>query len=347
MNFVKTIIIFAGLVLTGNLHAQSTGHTYNNYINKAELSIVDGKYAEALQNYETAFARTKTSFAVDLYNACACAAKLKNTDKVLALTGRLAAKGVGEKFFTRKIFRSYANNADFIKIIRKAEVVKNEKAIMNKQYTDKLTKFFSLDTTYNGIRKRKYYHLPELPDTLRQLFTANMKNMVSLIKKEGFYTEERLGANILRDTVFGGFRQFDIAVLHYFEMGNDKPLIDELKNILLNQLNEGTIRYYQANAMMLMTAGIFGDIGEWAFQIHDCKIYRKTTIEAEWQEKIEHYRDLYCMNNLADFEKIICHKYATDSEFDFKYYLIQNPVSDMEYFVSAFNEIAKIKDCKP
>jgi hypothetical protein len=125
MNFVKTIIIFAGLVLTGNLHAQSTGHTYNNYINKAELSIVDGKYAEALQNYETAFAQTKTAFAVDLYNACACAARLKDTEKVLGLTGWLVAKGVGEKFFTRKIFMSYANNADFIRIIRKAEVVKN------------------------------------------------------------------------------------------------------------------------------------------------------------------------------------------------------------------------------
>lgn len=347
MKLLKTIIILTGLLLTGNLQAQNTGHTYNALINRAELNIIDGRYAEALRNYETAFSDTKTAFAVDLYNACACAARLKDTEKVLALTGRLSAKGVGEKFFTRKIFRSYADNADFKRIIRKAEVVKNEKAIINKQYTDKLTEFFSLDTMYNGIRKRKYYHLNELPDTLQKLNQVNMKNMIAFIKKEGFYTEERLGANILSDTVFGNFRKFDIAVLHYFEMGYDKTLINELKNILLDNLNKGSVRYYQANPMMLMTAGIFGDIGEWAFQMHDCKIYRKTTIEAEWQEKIEYYRDLYCMNNLADFEKIICHKYATDSEFDFKYYLIQSPVTDMEYFVSAFNEIAKIKDCQP
>lgn len=347
MKYFKFLVVTALVLAVAKVNAQNTGHTYNALINKAELNIIDGRYAEALQIYETAFTETKTAFTVDLYNACACAARLKNTDKVLALTGRLAAKGVGEKFFTRKIFRSYGDNVDFKRIIRKAEVVKNEKAIINKQYTDKLTEFLSRDTTYNGIRLRKYYHSPELPDTLKQLFQANMKNMVNLIKKEGFYTEERLGANILRDTVFGGFRKFDIAVLHYFEMGYDKTLINELKNILLDNLNKGTIRYYQANPVMLMTAGIFGDIGEWAFQMHDCKIYRKTTIETEWQEKIEYYRDLYCMNNLADFEKIICHKYATDSEFDFKYYLIQSPVTDMEYFVSAFNEIAKIKDCQP
>ena len=167
-----------------------------------------------------------------------------------------------------------------------------------------------------------------------------------MIKKEGFYTEEKLGANVT-DTIIGQMRKFDIAVLHYLEMGYDKALVNELKNILLDNLNKGNIRYSHLYSIIAMTPDIFGDIGEWAFKIHDCKIYRKTTIEAEWQEKIKHNRDLYCMNNLSDFEKIICYKYALNSEFDFQYHLIKTPVTDMEYFVSAFNEIAKIKDCKP
>lgn len=328
-------------------NAQSTGHNYNNYINKAELSITDGNYAQALQLYETAFAETKTAFAVDLYNACACAARLKDTDKVLALTGRLVAKGVGEKFFTRKIFRSYADNADFKRITGKAEVVKNEKAIINKQYTDKLTEFFSLDTMYNRIRIRKYYHLHELPDTLQNLFSKNTRDLVNIINKEGFYSDDKLGANV-KDTIIGDIRKFDIVLLHYLEMGNDKTLVEEIKGILLDNLNKGAIRYYNLNAMVTMTAGIFGDIGEWAFKTYDCKIYRKTAIESEWQGKIDRYRDLYCMNNIYDFEKIITYKYTTPSEFDFKHSIMMNEhISDFEFFVSAFNEIAKIKDCQP
>ena len=347
MNPTKPFVILTALLWITSLSAQSIGHTYNALINKAELNITDGRYAEALKNYETAFADTKIEFAADLYNAFICSHKLKNTTKVLSFANKLAAKGVGEKFFTKKIFRNYLANDEFKKITLKAEQVMNDKAAANKEYADKMTEFLNNDISYNELRREKYYHLHELPDTLQQLNRANMKNLVSLIRKEGFYSEEKLGANILRDTVIGNMRKFDIAVLHYFEMGNDKAIIDELKSILLDNLNKGSIRYYHVNAMMSMTAGIFGDIGEWAFKINDCKIYRKTTIEAEWQDKIEHYRDLYCMNNLADFEKIICHKYATDSDFDFKYYLIQSPVSDMEYFVSAFNEIAKINDCQP
>jgi hypothetical protein len=186
--------------------------------------------------------------------------------------------------------------------------------------------------------------LHELPDTLQKLNQANMKNMLSFIKKEGFYTEEKLGADIGNDTIIRTMRKFDIAVLHYFEMGNDKTLIEELKNILLKNLDNGKIRYYHVGTMISMTRGIFGDTGEWAFKIHDCKIYRKTTID--WQDKIDHYRDLYCMNTMNDFEKIIAYKYGEDSDFDFKYYLVKSPVSDMEYFVSAFNEIAKIKNCQ-
>jgi hypothetical protein len=152
MKQLKQIIILAALLCITSISAQSIGHTYNRYINKAEINITEGKYAEALQNYETAFADTKTAFTVDLYNACACAAKLKNTAKVFAFADKLAAKGVGEKFFTKNIFRSYAADAEFKKITEKAEQVKNEKALANKKYTDKLTEFFSLDTMYNGIR---------------------------------------------------------------------------------------------------------------------------------------------------------------------------------------------------
>lgn len=345
MNPTKPIVILAAALLCiTSISAQSIGHTYNNYINKAELSITDGNYADALQQYETAFTDTKTEFVVDLYNACVCAAKLKNTAKVLAYADKLAAKGVGEKFFTKNIFRSYAGDAEFKKIAAKAEQVKTEKALANKKYTDKLTEFFSLDTTYNAIRIRKYYHLHELPDTLQKLNQANMKNMLNFIKKEGFYSEEKLGADIGNDTVIRTMKKFDIMVLHYLEMGNDKTLIEETKNILLDNLDKGKIRSYHVNAMITMTTGIFGDTGEWAFKIYDCKIYRKTTID--WQDKIDHYRNLYCMNSMNDFEKIISYKYGADSDFDFKYYLVKSPVSDMEFFISAFNEIAKIKNCQ-
>lgn len=345
MRYSKFIIVTALILASATINAQSIGHTYNALINKAELNITDGRYDQALQNYEAAFADTKIEFTTDLYNASVCAVKLKNTQKVFAFAERLAAKGVGEKFFTRNIFRQYAADAGFNKITLKAEQVKIEKALANKKYTDKLSEFLNLDIQYNGLRRSNYHNQPKLPDTLQVLFTQNTRKLVDLIKSEGYYTEEKLGANISADTIIGSLVKPDIVVLHYLEMGNDLGLIQALKNILTTNLNAGTIRHYQASPMIAMTPGIFDDIGLWAFKRYECKIYRKTDIQN--LSEIIQSRELYCMCSLEDFEKIITYKYTVNSDFDLKYSVLLNEhIGDMEFFFSAFSVITKIKNCE-
>lgn len=344
MKQVKQIIILAALLCITSIRAQSIGRTYNSYINKAELNITDGKYADALQQYETAFATTKTEFAVDIYNACACAAKLKNTSKVLILADMLASKGVGEKFFTKNIFKSYIANPAFKKIMEKAERVKEQKATVNKEYTEKLTAFFTLDTMYNRIRIRKHSHSHELPDTLQKLNQANIKNMISLIESEGFYTEDKLGADIVADTIIKTMRRFDVTVLHYLEMGNDKALIEKLKNILLDNLNNGGLKHYHLADLIAMSYRIFDDIGIWTFKKNDCKIYKLTTIPEP--DKIKNARELYCMCNLADLEKLLIYKYSVVSDFDFRYSVMTEQINDPDFFYSAFHQIATIKNCQ-
>lgn len=344
MNFFKSFAIVAVLLGCFCTSAQSTGHTYNTYINKAEISITEGKYAEAMKQYDEAFTTTKIDFAVDIYNACVCAAKLKNISKVLMLADMLAYKGVGEKFFTKNIFKSYIANPAFKKIIEKAEGVKEQKALVNKEYTEKLTAFFTLDTMYNGIRIKKYYHLHELPDTLQKLNQANIKNMISLIESEGFYTEDKLGADIVADTIIRSMRRFDITVLHYLEMGNDKTVIEKLKNILLDNLNNGGIKHYHLADLIAMSYRIFDDIGIWTFKKNDCKVYKLTTIPEP--DKIKNARELYCMCNLADLEKLLIYKYSVDSDFDFRYSAMTQQISDPDFFYSAFHEIATIKNCQ-
>src|SRR5687767_645344 len=116
MNQFKTIAVFVSMLFMSSLNAQNIGHTYNKYINKAEVYITENNYKKALQQYDEAFATTKVEFATDIYNACASAVKLKDTKKVLFFADKLAAKGIGAKYFSKAIFKGYIDNADFKKV---------------------------------------------------------------------------------------------------------------------------------------------------------------------------------------------------------------------------------------
>ncbi|GAB3823025.1 hypothetical protein GCM10028895_29060 [Pontibacter rugosus] len=50
---------------------------YHPVINQAELSLVDGKYEEAIKSYKEAFAAVPSPFARDYYNAAVSSLVLK------------------------------------------------------------------------------------------------------------------------------------------------------------------------------------------------------------------------------------------------------------------------------
>lgn len=67
---------------------------YYPHIDKAELAITTEDYKQAIQNYESAFAKVKHPLALDLYNTAVCKVRLNDFDGAKPFLIKLAAKGL-------------------------------------------------------------------------------------------------------------------------------------------------------------------------------------------------------------------------------------------------------------
>jgi hypothetical protein len=343
MKYLTRFLFLVTFSFINHLTAQSLGEHYNNLVNEAELNITQGDYKKALNKYNEAYT-AGVGFGVDLYNAAVCAHKEKNTKQVLAFADKLADKGVGAKFFKRKVFESYISDTAFRKVIHKAEKVRKEKMQANSKYLAGLNEFGKRDSTYNRLRLTKYHDEWQLPDTLENLFRDNTRNMLDYIKKNGFYSEEKLGINIASDTLFRETRRPDIVFLHYLEMGRDKNLLDEIKDIYINKMMSGDIKPSFLAGIIALSNQVFGETGGYIFNIFECQIYKLR--EVPDFDEINRRRKTYLQLSLDDFEKKLVFKYCCNSYFDFHYTLINHPVSKEDYFYSNSDVIGNVKDCK-
>ncbi|KOS05347.1 hypothetical protein AM493_04355 [Flavobacterium akiainvivens] len=315
---------------------------YNKHTNAAELYIIDNNYTAALNEYQAAF-NTGVTFAQDLYNACVCSSKLNDKQKLIALSTQLAKTGVGSNFFKRNTFKKWLDDSDMAAIIKEADTIRQKFQNTTKQYTQGLRTFFIKDSTYNRLRQTKFASEYELPDTLQNLFKENTKNLLAYLETNGFYNEKRIGAKVVNDTLLGPFTQSDIVILHYLEMGNDTATVSAIKHLLLQQLDNGTVKPYQVEAFIILSHGIFEDIGHWNYQIYQCGLYRANKIEHE--SAINVSRAKYYMDYLEGFEKKIVFHYSRISDFDIRQYIIKSPVHDVDFFNSAYHNIATLVKC--
>jgi hypothetical protein len=78
LHILNTIIF---LLLSNILFGQNF-NKYYNYINKAELNIINNNFKNAILNYDSAFTFSVSPFAKDIHNAIICSEKLKLQDKL-------------------------------------------------------------------------------------------------------------------------------------------------------------------------------------------------------------------------------------------------------------------------
>ncbi len=344
MKCFKCISLFITLLSVTLLNAQDAGRTYHDYINTAELSITEDDYKTALMQYNEAFVTTGVSFTADLYNAAVCAVKLNKRDEVLKFADKLAEKGVGEHFFNKNIFKEYRSDKAFKKITAKAEEVEQRYEKNNKAYSEKLKEFVTLDDGYNKLRLKKYSEYYEVPDTLETLFRTNTQNLFDYIKKNGFYTEEKIGASVVSDTIVRVAHDADVVFLHYLEMGKDRNLLQDIKNLYVSNLNGGKIPPSHISSIVRMTEHIFGDVGEYAYKIYQCKLYKMNKLPEP--EKVAKYRQEYLFDSIDDYGRKLAFVYERNKDFIFNYHLIVGGYIDEEFLYSSYSVIAKIADCK-
>ncbi|MUV05091.1 hypothetical protein GN157_15340 [Flavobacterium rakeshii] len=336
-------LFFTILIFTNALTAQSVGEQYNNFVNEAELSIVDGDYKQALEKYSKAFTETGIEFNIDLYNAAVCAHKQNNKEQFFLFADRLADKGVGAELFERKVFEGYSGSRIFLKIKQKAKKVRQKSFKANRQYLSDLDEFRKKDSAYNKLRLTKYRDSWELPDTLEVLFRNNTINLFNYVKKNGYYSEKKLGVAV----TIGGYKDdFKLPLnvfLHYLEMGKDKSLKNEIKEMYISGMKNGEIKPSFLTHYIEMGNNVFNGIGNYVFKIFECGIYRLREIPE--LDKTNNSREMYLQGSLDDYEKKLVFAYCCNNDFEFHYSIIGSPVSKEDYFYKASDIIGKVKDC--
>ena len=100
--------LFAGILLLGlssPLAAQANDQIekYYSLVNRAEISITESKFKDALHFYEEA-SKIKTLFSYDAHNALLCAIETNNVKKAISYAKLLLQKGVPVPYFYQQKF---------------------------------------------------------------------------------------------------------------------------------------------------------------------------------------------------------------------------------------------------
>lgn len=343
MKHLTLLLFFPLLIYTNLLTAQSVGEQYDNFVNKAELSIVDGNYKQALEKYNEAFTETGIKFGIDLYNAAVCAHKENDKEQFFLFANRLADKGVGAKLFERKVFEDYRGSRAFLKIKLKAEKVMQKSLKENRQYLSRLDEFRKQDSVYNKLRLTKYRDSWELPDTLEVLFRNNAINLFNYIEKNGYYSENKLGFDTVLGDCKDDFKLPSVVFLHYLEMGKDRSLQNQIKEMYISGMKNGEIKPVFLTHDIEMGNRVFNDIGNYVFNVFECEIYRLREIPE--LDKVNKSREMYLQGSLDDYKKKLVFRYCCNNDFEFRYSIIGTPLSKEDYFYTASDVIGKVKDC--
>jgi len=165
--------------------------TYHPLINQAELYVVEGKYAEALQAYRQAFTAVPTAFARDYYNAAVCAALLQQEKQAVDYLKKLARKGVSLAYLEQQqVFDTLQTSRQWRKFKRKYPRYRHKfEQSANLDLRADLDELYARDQYF----RQAAGSLRVYRDTLQQIEAQNLKMLLQWIETYGYPGEELIG----------------------------------------------------------------------------------------------------------------------------------------------------------
>lgn len=236
------VLLIAVFVSYGIVNAQeSSSPSYAQKIYKAEGSILDSQYHQALTLYQDAFSAKSNPFAMDLYNAAVCAIKLNQTGTALSLCDRLAQKGVGRDFLKmQREFLPLKQFPDWQDLCKKADQRKDEIAAKSAQLRATLDSMVTIDQDINH-QWRASGTSEKMRRVMDSVNIVLSKQLLNLFAKEGFIGEDKIGVAIDGDKIIESF-PFDVIITHNYQSRWNGNLGDTLfTSALTKALSDGHI----------------------------------------------------------------------------------------------------------
>jgi len=209
--------------------AQKEEINYYTYTQKAENLILSRQYGSAKEEYNLLSQKYPTLFSRDIHNAIRCAILSRDLKSAFWWGEKMALKGVEISYFNSKIFVGLRKNQEWKNFTPKYDsiyrLIKNN---LNLKLKNELTDLVNEDQADYGLENRKD------PKVLFETTERVTDKLIDLLKREGYPSEEKIGAYVKNDTILISSPDYNVLIRHAIQQ--------EPKNLaVLNELLQKSI----------------------------------------------------------------------------------------------------------
>lgn len=292
---------------------------YYTYTKNAENYILSRQYAKAKEEYNLLSQNYPVLFARDIHNAIRCAILSRDFKTAFEWSEKLALKGVALSYFNSKIFNGIKKNPQWKSFsIKYDSICKIAQSKLNLSLKKQLEDLLNEDQADYGLANRKSHKV--LYETTEKV----TGKLIDLLKKEGFPSEEKIGAFVKNDTTLISFPDFNILIVHAVQQ---KP--ENL--IVLNELLDKSSNAFEYDGKRSSNSDD---------QLNSCfRIYKGNL-----------YNSKSCGNNDLEVRKI-SFKFSNPNNFIMDYgnfaieaYNPKNPKIADDHYNKNYNLIMKLTD---
>lgn len=233
----KILVIFFIFLFAESFSKTSDNmEKYYGYINSAEIQVLSGRYATAVEKYKLAFKFKKKPFYRDVFNLSVCYGLLKKNRKCYKTVSILIKKGYPIDSIKNHPVFSYQIKKYFIKL---AKLNTNE---YNINYRKKIDSLYDRDQVYRVGSVNP-------ADSIMKIDSTNVLFLNKLIVTYGFPSESLVG-------IHGNFNYNSLAIIinHNF-VGVKYRQYYDYSDILLQAVKKGDIENKIANTLIAGSIG--------------------------------------------------------------------------------------------
>jgi len=235
---------------------------YNYMVNSAEISLIDGDYNLAAQQYKQAFDLEVYAFAVDKYNAALCLTYLEKYSESFYLLKDILQKGYSIKNLKMEPVFDDFFQSDWG--TRLTDYSGNIVFTFNQDLRKTLDSLLYMDQLF---RKNREFGNPYdfFEDTINRIDDSNRKMIESIIYEYGFPGEELIGLSDSSLTV----QPYNLVLRHLQQIstGRRRGEVENISPIILAAYQSGRIPAHEASHLLEVAHKDFGSFSGSLFKI--------------------------------------------------------------------------------
>lgn len=190
---------------------------YYTYTEKAENYILKRQYALAKESYIVLNKEYKTIYARDIHNAIRCAILSRDYKNAFYFGKKLAQKGIEKKYFNAKIFNALRKNIEWNHFITDYDsLYKENQSKRNMLLKQQIEGLVAEDQADYGLENRKESAV--LYETTERV----TDKLIDLLNREGFPSEEKIGAYTKNDTILISSPDYNVLIRHAVQQSPKK-----------------------------------------------------------------------------------------------------------------------------